>query len=68
MGERDRLEHEMYELRRIIQVDIEAVTDAIVSDADRDALMKQIEVRTDRCAELERQLAILVGREASGTP
>jgi hypothetical protein len=56
MTERERLEREIYQLTQIINANRDALASKITRPADRPALQQQIEIRTDKRAELQRQL------------
>jgi predicted nucleic acid-binding Zn-ribbon protein len=59
MTARQRLEREIYQLTRIINADRDALASKTTRPEDRPALQQQIDIRTARRSELQRQLGVL---------
>ena len=56
MLERDKLEHEIHQLRQIIRADAFALASKSTRATDKAGLQKQIEIRSTMCVGLLKQL------------
>ena len=59
MTEREKLEREIYELTRIIGMDMAALRSQSTSDRDRGILQQAVELRTAELRRLNQKLAAL---------
>jgi hypothetical protein len=59
MTEREKLEREIYQLTRIINANRDALASKMTRPEDRPALQKQVDIRTARRYELQRQVDAL---------
>ena len=57
--ERERLEREIYQLTQIIKANRDALASRRIRPGDRTSLQQQIDVRTARVEELQRQVDAL---------
>jgi hypothetical protein len=57
MLEREKVEHEIYQLRQIIRSDVFALASKSTRATDRAGLQRQIEIRSGMCVGLLKQLS-----------